>query len=121
MAGHALALMDDASTVPALREIADANKSWESRVNALWGLCKHGDQRALAESLAFLKDDKQSDQARAALGANLMLLTDPELMPIIDETMKRYGGHRADRHPGRELLQERRHPRGPQPPGGDGR
>jgi HEAT repeat protein len=91
MAGHALALMDDAGTVPALREIADANKTWESRVNALWGLCKHGDQHALTQALAFMKDDKHSDQARAALGANLMLLTDPELMPVIDETMKRYG------------------------------
>jgi HEAT repeat protein len=93
MAGHALALMDDAGTVPALREIADANKTWESRVNALWGLCKHGDERALAESLAMLKDDKVSDDHKAALGANLMLLTDPELMPIIDETLRRFAGN----------------------------
>jgi hypothetical protein len=93
MAGHALALMDDAATVPALREIADAGKTWESRVNALWGLSRHGDQKAIAESLAFLKDDKQPNQARAALGANLMLLSDPELIPIIDETVRRYGSN----------------------------
>jgi HEAT repeat protein len=90
MAGHALALMDDAGTVPALREIADANKTWESRVNALWGLCKHGDERALAESLAMLKDDKVSNDHKAALGANLMLLSDPELMPIVDETLRQF-------------------------------
>jgi HEAT repeat protein len=91
MAGHALALMDDASTVPALREIADANKNWEARVNALWGLCKHGDQRAIGEALAYVKDEKQSPQARAALGANLMLLSDPELLPIVDETVRQFG------------------------------
>jgi HEAT repeat protein len=91
MAGHALALMDDASTVPALREIADANKNWEAKVNALWGLCKHGDQRALAETLTYVKDEKQAKQARAALGANLMLLTDPELLPIVDETVRQFG------------------------------
>lgn len=91
MSSHALALMDDASTVPALREIAAANKSWESQVNALWGLCKHGDQKAIAQSLALMKDDKSSPQLRAALGGNLMLLSDPELMPIVDETVRQFG------------------------------
>ena len=33
-----------------------------------------------------MKDDKASPQLRAALGGNLMLLSDPERMPIIDET-----------------------------------
>jgi hypothetical protein len=91
MSSHALALMDDAATVPALREIAAANKTWESQVNALWGLCKHGDQKAIAQTLALMKDEKSSPQVRAALGGNLMLLPDPELMPIVDETMRQFG------------------------------
>ena len=90
MASHALALMEDAATVPALREIVAADKSWESRVNALWGLAKHGDQKAIAESLAIMKDAKQPEQLRGALGGNLLLLTDPELLPIADETVRQF-------------------------------
>ena len=90
MASHALALMEDAATVPALREIVAADKSWESRVNALWGLAKHGDQKAIAESLAIMKDEKQPEQLRGALGGNLLLLTDPELLPIADETVRQF-------------------------------
>jgi hypothetical protein len=91
MASHALALMDDAGTVPALREIANANKSEATRVNALWGLCKHGDEKAIAEALAMMKDPKQSREIKGALGGNLLLLHDPELMPIAEETMRLFG------------------------------
>jgi HEAT repeat protein len=90
MAGHALALMDDPSTVPALREIVAAKKNWESEVNALWGLCKHGDQKAIADALAFMKDPKRTKDMRLGLGANIMMLSDPELMPIVDETLRQY-------------------------------
>jgi hypothetical protein len=90
MAGHALALMDDPDTVPALREIVAAKKNWESEVNALWGLCKHGDQKAIADALAFMKDPQRSKDMRLGLGANLMMLSDPELMPIVDETLRQF-------------------------------
>jgi HEAT repeat protein len=90
MASHALALMDDVATVPSLRAIVDANKTWESKVNALWGLCKHGDERAIAEALAIMKNEKEPDQLRASLGGNLMLLSDPALMPIVDETLRQF-------------------------------
>jgi hypothetical protein len=91
MASHALAFIDDPAAVPALREIADNSKSWGSQVNALWALCKHGDKKAIDQSLAWVKDQKRSPQARAALGANLMLLPDPELLPIVDQTLKDFG------------------------------
>jgi len=91
MASHALAFMDDASSVPALREIAAADKSWETRVNALWGLCKHGDRKAIADSLAIMRDEKSAPELRGALGGNLMLLHDPELLPIVDETVRQFG------------------------------
>jgi HEAT repeat protein len=91
MASHALALMDDAATVPALREISAANKSEATKVNALWGLCKHGDEKAIAEALAMMKDPKLSQDIRMALGGNLLLLHDPELMPIAEETLRLFG------------------------------
>jgi len=91
MASHAIAFIDDPAAVPALREIADTSKSWGSQVNALWALCKHGDKKAIEEALAWMKDEKRSPQHRAALGANLMLLPDPELFPIVDQTMKDFG------------------------------
>jgi hypothetical protein len=94
MASHALALMDDAAAVPALRAVADDSKSsWGAQVNALWGLCKHGDQKAIDQALAWVKDAARDPQARASLGANLMLLPDPELMPIIDQTFKDFGSN----------------------------
>jgi hypothetical protein len=91
MASHALAFIDDPAAVPALREIADNSKSWGAQVNSLWALCKHGDKKAIDQSLAWVKDQKRSPQARAALGANLMLLPDPELLPIVDQTLKDFG------------------------------
>jgi hypothetical protein len=92
MASHALAFTEDPAVVPALREIADQKDgSWGSQVNALWGLCKRGDRKAIDEALAWMKDDKRPPQQRAALGANLMLLPDPELMPIVDRTLQDFG------------------------------
>src|SRR6185436_13381621 len=92
MASHALAFMDDPQVVPALREIADAKKTWESRVNALWGLCKLGEARAIEESLAVMRNEKEPKQMRGALGANLLLLPDPALLAIADETLRQFGG-----------------------------
>ncbi len=90
MATHALALMDDPGTVDALREIVDTKASWEFQVNALWGLCKHNDPDGLERAMAFMKSDKTGAQARAALGANLMLLTDEALLPLVDETARQF-------------------------------
>jgi hypothetical protein len=92
MASHALAFIDDPAAVPALREVADNSKSWGSQVNALWALCKHGDKKAIDQALAWMKDEKRPAQTRAALGANLLLLPDPELLPIVDQTVKDFGG-----------------------------
>jgi HEAT repeat protein len=91
MASHALAFMDDPAVVPALRAIADANKDWASRVNALWGLCKLGEPRALDEALAIMKNDKEKKEVRGALGANLLLLPDPALLTVADETLRQFG------------------------------
>jgi hypothetical protein len=90
MASHALAFMEDLSVVPALRAIADGKKTWESRVNALWGLCKHGEEKAIAEALAIMKNEKEDKQLRASLGGNLMLLSDPALLPIVDEAFRQF-------------------------------
>jgi HEAT repeat protein len=91
MASHALAFMDDPQVVPALRAIADANKTWESRVNALWGLCKLGEPRALDQALAIMKDEKETKAMRGALGGNLLLLPDPALLAVADETLRQFG------------------------------
>jgi hypothetical protein len=95
MASHALALMDDSAAVPALRAIADAGPSWGAQVNALWGLCKHGDKQAIDQALAWMKDTTKTPQMRAVLGANLMVLPDPELMPIVDQTLKDFGSEES--------------------------
>jgi HEAT repeat protein len=91
MASHALAFIDDPQVVPALRAIVDANKTWESRVNALWGLCKLGEPRALDQALAIMKDEKETKAMRGALGGNLLLLPDPALLAVADETLRQFG------------------------------
>jgi HEAT repeat protein len=95
MASHALAFMDDPQVVPALRSIADAQKTWESRVNALWGLCKLGEPRALDDALAIMKNEKEDKKVRGALGANLLLLPDPALLAVADETFRQFGSEPA--------------------------
>lgn len=95
MASHALAFMDDPQVVPALRSIADAQKTWESRVNALWGLCKLGEPRALDDALAIMKNEKEDKKVRGALGANLLLLPDPALLAVADETLRQFGSEPA--------------------------
>jgi HEAT repeat protein len=91
MASHALALMADPATTDALRDIAKANKSWMQVVNALWGLCKIGDPDGLAQALAYIKDPQVDAQARIALAANLTIIDDESVMPMIDEMVRQFG------------------------------
>jgi HEAT repeat protein len=91
MASHALALMADPATTDALRDIAKANKSWAQVVNALWGLCKIGDPDGLAQALAYIKDPQIDAQERIALAANLSIIDDESVMPMIDEMVRQFG------------------------------
>jgi HEAT repeat protein len=88
MAGHAIALMEDPKGIEPLREILAKKRSWESEVNALWGLTNLGDAAGLEQSIAYMNDSKVSDKARAALGANIaVFMHRPEVMPIVDQTV----------------------------------
>jgi hypothetical protein len=91
MASHALAMMGDPATTDALRDIVKANKSWMQEVNALWGLCKIGDPDGLAQALAYIKDPQVDAQARIALAANLTIIDDESVMPMIDEMVRQFG------------------------------
>jgi hypothetical protein len=76
--------------VGAALSVLPANKSWESRVNAMWGLCKLGEPRALDQALAIMRNDAEPKNVRAALGANLLLLPDPALLAVADETVRQF-------------------------------
>jgi HEAT repeat protein len=88
MAGHALALMEDPRAIDALREVLEKKRSWESEVNALWGLVNLGDAQGLEQAIAYMGGDA-SDKARGALGANIAIFMHrPEVMPIVDRTVQ---------------------------------
>jgi HEAT repeat protein len=96
MAGHAIALMEDPRAIEPLREILEKKRSWESEVNALWGLVHLGDQRGLEQAIAYMDDGKVGKQPRAALGANVaVFMPYPEVMPIVDATVRDFfaSGH----------------------------
>src|SRR5262249_10655869 len=93
MASHALALMADPATTDALKDIIKSNKFWGETVNALWGLCKIGDPDGLAQALAYIKDPQVDAQARIALAANLTIIDDESVMPMIDEMVRQFGDH----------------------------
>jgi hypothetical protein len=89
MAGHAIALLEDPRAIEPLRQILEKKRSWADEVNALWGLVNLGDQRALEQAAAYMNDKNVSDQARAALGANIaVFMHHPEVMPIVDATVR---------------------------------
>lgn len=91
MASHALALMESPGTTDALRDIVKKKPSWEAEVNALWGLCKQGDPDAIAQAMVFLKDKEgRSEDQRAALGINLLLLKGEDLLPLVDEVVSQW-------------------------------
>jgi HEAT repeat protein len=92
MAGHALALMGDPATTDALKDIIKANRSWPDTVNALWGLCKIGDPDGIVQALAFLQNPANDAQARLALGANLTLIDDEDVLPLVDEVVRQFAG-----------------------------
>jgi hypothetical protein len=88
MAGHALALMEDPATIDTLRDMVDQKRSWQSEVNALWGLVNLGDRRGLEQAIAYM-EGAASSQARAALGANVgVFMHTPDVMPIVDRTVQ---------------------------------
>jgi HEAT repeat protein len=89
MASHALALMEDPRAIDPLKQLVDKKKSWEQQVNALWGLVNLGDAWGLEQATAYMSDSSVSDQARAALGANIaVFMHTPEVMPIVDRTVR---------------------------------
>ncbi len=91
MASHALALMESPGTTDALRELVKKKPSWEAEVNAIWGLCRQGDPDGIAQAMTFLKDKEgRSEQMRAALGINLLLLRGEELLPLVDEVVTQW-------------------------------
>jgi hypothetical protein len=91
MASHALALMADPATTDALRDIIKSNKDLGETVNALWGLCKIGDPDGLVQALAFIKNPQIEAQMRIALAANLTIIDDESVMPMIDEMVRQFG------------------------------
>jgi hypothetical protein len=89
MAGHALALMGDPQTLDTLREIATKKRTWEAEVNSLWGLVNLGDAQGREWATAYMQNEQNSANARAALGANIaVFLHTPEVMPIVDRTVR---------------------------------
>jgi HEAT repeat protein len=91
MAAHALALMGDPATTDALRDVVKGNKSWQQVVNGLWGLCNIGDTDGLAQALAYIKNPQIDAGARTALAANLTLINDESVMPMVDEMLRQSG------------------------------
>jgi HEAT repeat protein len=88
MASHAIAMADDPAAVAALREIQATNRSPESQVNALYGLCRQGDPTALADALTFMRDPSRPEYARRALGSSLAMLGEPAAFPIVQEMVR---------------------------------
>src|SRR5262249_31885068 len=88
MASHAIAFMDDPAAKEALWAIVRAKKDWGAEINARWGLCKFGDEAAVGDALAYLKDGSVPRGRRLPLGSSLVVLHDPALMPLVDETVR---------------------------------
>jgi HEAT repeat protein len=89
MASHALALMDDPSVIPALRELATSASGEGARVNSLFGLCKHGDAEGIRLAMQFMEGDA-SDQMKAALGTGILILDNEHVMPLADDAVRRF-------------------------------
>jgi hypothetical protein len=89
-ASHALAMMDDPSTVGALHELAERKTTVEAQINALYGLAKQGDSRGIEAAMAFINDPKIDMAARGALAANVMMLPTDTVMPIVDASLTQF-------------------------------
>jgi HEAT repeat protein len=88
-ASQALIRLDGEGAVNALSKALQESPHEGVRVNALWGLCRHGDDAGIDRSLAFYRDEAQSQAMRDALGQGILALDTPKAMPIADEIARR--------------------------------
>jgi hypothetical protein len=92
VASQSLALMSTPDTLPALQQLAARSPGTASEVNAIYGLCKHGDPEGLTRAAGYLEDTSRPPRFRAMLAANLALINDERLMPIVDRAAALFTG-----------------------------
>ena len=83
-AARALMTSDGPGAVEAMRRTL-ANSPHETvKVNTMWGLCRHGDEAAVKDTLAYLGNEKNNLAYRKALAQSAFLIDKAEMRPVIE-------------------------------------
>jgi serine/threonine protein kinase len=87
LASHALLSLTGEQALTSLRRVVSETEHLPAKVNALWGLCRLGDEAAVVTAREFFNDKKQDENLRYALGSGVFFLSDEELLPFADDVL----------------------------------
>ena len=87
LAAHALFNVSGEPARAALKTVVARTDHLPAKVNALWGLCRLGDEESIAMAREFFNDTRHDDNLRYALGSGIFFLSDERLLPFANDVL----------------------------------